>query len=182
MKLFTPKMETKRLILRPFTVEDAGAMYKNWAGDAETTKYMSWPTHESEAVSLERIESLQEVYEKGISCEWGIELKEFGQVIGSLGALVANEGAESVTVGYIIGKKWWHQGITSEALSVVLPYLFGEAGAHRVQAYHDVRNPHSGGVMKKCGMVYEGTRRASDVNNAGVCDTAWYGILKEDYL
>ena len=54
-----------------------------------------------------------------------------------------------------------------------------DVGINRVEAYHDPRNPHSGDVMKKCGMIYEGTFRQSDRNNQGICDASWYGILKK---
>lgn len=35
--------------------------------------------------------------------------------------------------------------------------------------------------MKKCGMTYGGTWRAGGVNNQGICDEAWYSILREEY-
>ena len=41
-------------------------------------------------------------------------------------------------------------------------------------------NPHSGMVMKKCGMKYEGTLRSSDINNQGLNDSSWYAILRSD--
>jgi len=69
----------------------------------------------------------------------------------------------------------------TEALKRVIQYLFEEVGVNRIDSRHDPRNPHSGQVMAKCGMVYEGTHRQSDRNNQGICDAAWYAILKEDY-
>ena len=59
--------------------------------------------------------------------------------------------------------------------------MFEIVGVNRIQARHDVNNPNSGGVMRKCGMVYEGTMRQSDRNNQGVCDSCIYGILRSDY-
>ena len=47
----TKRLETPRLVLRRFTMNDAKKMYRNWAGDGLVTKYLSWPTHESEADS-----------------------------------------------------------------------------------------------------------------------------------
>ena len=47
----TKTFETPRLILRRFTMEDAPAMYRNWASDPEVTKYLTWPTHSSAEVS-----------------------------------------------------------------------------------------------------------------------------------
>ena len=47
----TQVLETRRLILRPFAMEDARAMYDNWASDPEVTKYLQWPAHSSSAVT-----------------------------------------------------------------------------------------------------------------------------------
>lgn len=55
--------------------------------------------------------------------------------------------------------------------------LLDEVGANRIESRHDPGNPHSGMVMKKCGMKYEGTLRSSDRNNQGICDADWYGLL-----
>ena len=39
----TKTYETERLILRPFTEDDAEAVFHNWASDDEVTKYLTWP-------------------------------------------------------------------------------------------------------------------------------------------
>ena len=49
--LGTKRLETERLILRRFTLEDAEKMYENWAGDPEVTELLTWPTHESAEIS-----------------------------------------------------------------------------------------------------------------------------------
>ena len=69
----------------------------------------------------------------------------------------------------------------TEALNAVIEYLFIEVGMNRVAARHDPNNPHSGGVMRKCGMKYEGTHRACDRNNQGICDAAQYAILRSEW-
>lgn len=43
-----------------------------------------------------------------------------------------------------------------------------------------MNNSHSGGVMKKCGMQFEGIMREGAKNNGGLCDIANYAILKKD--
>ena len=43
----TKTLETERLILRKFTIEDAEGMFKNWATDSETNKFLAWPLHKS---------------------------------------------------------------------------------------------------------------------------------------
>ena len=43
--------KTTRLVLRPFCLSDAQAMYDNWANDAEVTKFMMWEPHASVEVT-----------------------------------------------------------------------------------------------------------------------------------
>ena len=40
-------IETEHLYLRPFVLEDAPAMFENWASDPETLKYVTWDAHAS---------------------------------------------------------------------------------------------------------------------------------------
>ena len=60
----TIQIETERLILRRFTIDDAPAMFKNWASDPEVTKFMTWPTHKDVGVSKWVLDSWIPSYEK----------------------------------------------------------------------------------------------------------------------
>ena len=50
-KTGTQRLETQRLILRRFEIEDADDMYNNWASDPEVTRYLTWPVHSSVEVT-----------------------------------------------------------------------------------------------------------------------------------
>lgn len=178
----TVTLETDRLILRQFCLSDAEAMYDNWANDPEVTKYLTWPTHKDIKISQEYIKSLLSSYKSNDNYDWGIELKEIGQVIGSIGVVHANFEIGSVHIGYCIGRNWWNKGITSEAFARVIRFLMEDVKVNRIECRHDTLNINSGKVMKKCGLQYEGTLRQSDTNNQGICDAMWYGLLREDYL
>lgn len=175
----TVELKTQRLTLRRFTVHDAEAMYRNWASDPEVTQFMTWPTHPSADISRMVLGSWVQDYSRNDFYQWAIEYR--GEPIGSISVVHSEANTESCEIGYCIGKNWWHQGITSEALSKVIEFLFEVVGMNRIQARHDVNNPNSGGVMRKCGMVFEGTTRQSDRNNQGLCDSCIYGILRSDY-
>ena len=181
MRLQKKEIETPRLRLRHFRMEDAEDTYRNYCADPRVTKYLTWPTYTSLRDAEERMAFMQEQYEKGEVWDWAIELRELGQVIGGISAVHRDERTESVELGYCIGARWWHRGIMSEALGAVIDYLFTEGEVLRVTARHDPNNPNSGAVMRKCGMQYEGTLRRADRNNQGICDIAVYGILKEDW-
>ena len=179
--LGTKRLETERLILRRGTVEDAGAMFRNWASDPEVTKYLTWPTHEKEDVSAAVLADWVKRWENPDCYLWMIELKELGEPIGSISVVdTIDEKIQAAEIGYCIGRRWWHQGVVSEALRRVMDFLFDEVGVQRVSARHDPHNPHSGAVMRKCGMKYEGTQRRADWNNQGICDTAIYALLKDE--
>ena len=175
----TVTIETPRLILRQARIEDAEPMFRNWANDAEVTKFLTWPAHGNVEITKRLLTSWVDSYQKDDYYQWMIVLKEMNEPIGSIMASTVGR-AESAHIGYCIGKRWWHKGIMTEALHAVMDYLFDEAGFNRIEAKHDVNNPNSGAVMKKCGMRFEGIARQSDRNNQGICDLATYGILRSD--
>jgi ribosomal-protein-alanine N-acetyltransferase len=157
-------------------------MFRNWASDPEVTKFLTWPPHANIGVTQTVLESWLAEYEKADYYQWMIVLKEIAEPIGSISVVRQNGAVAEAEIGYCLGKQWWHKGIMSEALTAVIEYLFTEVGMNRISARHDPNNPHSGGVMRKCGMVYEGTTRASDKNNQGICDAAQYAILHRDWV
>ena len=177
----TQTIETSRLILRKALREDALPMFRNWASDPEVTKYLTWPTYQNPDAAHGILELWTNNYENADFYQWMIVPRELSEPIGSISVVHQREEIGEVEIGYCIGKNWWHQGITSEALGAVIDFLFREVGANRITARHDPRNAHSGNVMKKCGMVYEGTARQADRNNQGICDTAYYAILRSDW-
>lgn len=179
--LGTKVLETERLILRPFSPMDAEAMFRNWASDPEVTKYLTWPTHKDAQATRWVLTDWENSYEKRDFYQWAITVKKLGDdPIGCISVVASRDDIGMVQIGYCIGREYWHQGITSEALREVIRFFFDEVGVSRIEGRHDPRNPHSGAVMKKCGMHYEGTMRQADRNNQGICDISYYAVLASD--
>lgn len=178
----TVTLETERLILRRFTLDDAEAVFRNWANDAEVTKYLMWPPHESISVSKGWCEHNVNSYADEKYYSWAIVPKALGEPIGSIGIVKLDEKISMAHIGYCIGKVWWRQGYTSEALKAVVKFLFEEVGVNRIESRHDPCNPNSGKVMEKAGLKYEGLHKQADWNNQGICDATYYAILAEDYF
>lgn len=177
----TQKLETDRLILRRYISEDAISMYKNWANDEDVTKYLMWQPHLSPEVSRSVTDEWVRQYANEDFYHWAIVLKDTGnEPIGDIAVVNMNEKVSMAHIGYCLGKKWWHQGIMSEALKAVTDFLFDVADFNRIESRHDPNNPNSGKVMQKCGMKYEGTLRSSDWNNQGICDACYYALLKSE--
>lgn len=177
----TKTIETDRLILRKFTHNDIIAAYRNWCSDEQVTEFLRWPTHSDITVTEGVIEEWISESEKDDFYQWAIELKGLNEPIGTISVVDRNEDLNILHIGYCIGSKWWHHGITSEAFAAIIPYLFDEVGVNRIESQHDPNNPHSGNVMKKCGLKYEGTLRQADFSNKGIVDACMYSILKEEW-
>ena len=177
----TKEIETARLILRRFAPEDAEAAFRNWMRDPNVTEFLTWQPHPDAAHTAELLCRWAAEYEKPNYYQWAIELKELGEPIGSISVVRQDEATDMAHIGYCIGKPWWHRGYTSEALAAVIRFLFCEVGANRIETQHDPANPHSGGVMRKCGMKYEGTLRQASRSNRGIHDVMMYSILANEY-
>ena len=181
--LGTVTLETERLILRKTLEDDYEPMFRNWANDERVTKYMTWAPYESaEQLKNTYHQYLLESQKKPDFYDWKIVLKKTNEPIGAISVVSMREDIKSAEIGYCLGFNWWHKGITTEAFRRVIQFLFEEVEVNRICATHDPRNPHSGDVMKKCGLQYEGTLRQAGQNMQGICDVAHYAILKEDYF
>ncbi len=178
----TIRIETERLILRAFVIEDAPNAFYNYLSDENVTEFLRWNTHKNELVTKKVLSKWIANYEDKSFYQWAIVLKETGDPIGALSVVDMDEKANKVNIGYCIGSKWWNKGYTSEAVAAVIPFFFGDVKVGRIEAQHDPNNPSSGKVMQKCGLKYEGTLRKADWSNKGIVDTCMYGLLAEDYF
>lgn len=179
--LGTLPLETRRLLLRPFCMEDAEPMYRNWASDPRVTEFLTWPPHECVEVTRAVVRSWVEQYQNPYYCQWAIVPKDLGEPIGSISVVRIREKCASAELGWCIGFPWWGRGFMPEAGAAVLEFLFDRVGFLRVAAAHAAENQKSGRVMQKLGMVREGVLRGAGWCNHGIIDEVWYAILRDEY-
>ena len=176
----TITLTTPRLVLRRLTVDDAQAMYDNWATDEKVPKYLSWNVHESVEFTRELLTKWVSEYDNPKYYRWVIEFAD--TIIGTINLHDIQDNAECCELGYCIGSKWWNMGIVTEAAGAVVRFTFDELGANRVCALHDTENVGSGKVMQKNGMKQEGLLREHKMRKDGTRgDLAYYAILKKDW-
>lgn len=175
-----PTLTTERLLLKPFSMDDAPAV-KDLAGEYEiaaTTANIPHPYEDGMAEAW--IGTHQEAFEKGEAVSFAIALRSGGQLLGAIG-LGINQANSLAEMGYWIGKPYWNRGYCTEAAGAVLEYAFSELGLNRVQARHMTKNPASGRVMQKIGMQYEGRLRQQIKRWDAFEDAEMYAILRVDY-
>jgi len=151
------KLDTKRLLLRRPTIDDADAAFASYASDPKITRYLTWTAHQSSRQTRDFFQQCIDAWDLGMGHRvWLIERKEDGAIAGTIGCTVY---LHRVEVGFALGSRFWGQAYMPEALAGVCEAAFEDRRIARVQALCDEENIRSSRVMEKVGMQYEGRLR-----------------------
>ena len=175
-----PTLTSARLILRPFTLDDAERV-TDLAGDkrvAATTTHIPHPYILKDAIDW--ISTHKLAYEKTGQLTLAVVLADDNLLIGAVG-IIPGRGDDRAEIGYWIAVPYWNNGYCTEAARAIIEYGFEELRLNRIQARHFGNNPASGRVMQKCGMTFEGTLRQFFKKWGEYLDTDIYSILKDEY-
>lgn len=145
------KIETERLILRPFEMSDSDDIFKNWASDDEVTKYLTWNTHENVEVTKNIVSIWISQYEKPERINCAIILKETNELIGGID--VVGYIDDIPVIGYVLSRKYWNNGYMSEACQSIVDFLFS-LGYRKIRIDAVKENVGSNKVIVKCGGVF----------------------------
>lgn len=147
------RIETPRLILRPWKESDLNDLYEYAKVDG-VGQMAGWLPHKS----IEESAAILKLFiaEKKTLA---LELKESGKVIGSLG-LEANDN-EHVSpsklgreIGYVLSKDYWGRGLMPEAVKAVIDYCFAVLDYDYLLCGHFLWNNQSRRVVEKSGFRY----------------------------
>ena len=146
----TPTLLTPRLILRRFAPEDLPAVFDIYS-DREANRFLPWFPAETMADARRFLEERYlAVYERPSGYAYAVCRREDNIPIGYLHV----DTEEPHDFGYGFRKAFWGQGYAAEAGAAVIARLKAD-GMPYITATHDVKNPHSGNVMKALGMRYQ---------------------------
>lgn len=142
---------------------------------------MNIPHPYEEGMAEEWIGTHEASYKAGTLVTFAIASRDDATLVGAVGLRI-DRGLNKAELGYWIGKPFWNIGYATEATVAVLAYGFEELRLNRIQASHFARNPASGRVMQKAGMILEGTARQDAIRWGKYEDLVSYGILREEWL
>ena len=146
----TPTLETERLLLRRFSENDLYALFKIHS-DKDVNTYLPWfPLQSIEEASLFLRERYLDTYRQPYGYKYAICLKNDNIPIGYVN-IGSNEPHD---LGYGLLKAFWRNGIVTEAANAVI-HQVKKDGIPYITATHDIKNPRSGNVMKRLGMLYQ---------------------------
>lgn len=165
-------LETERLILRPWELEDAEALYE-LAKDTEVGPACGWPPHTS-------VDESRSILEKVLMNDYtyAIVLKESGQIIGDisrmpLGVSRLCENEHQIEIGFWLGRAYWGNGYMPEACKCILKECFEILGIEKVWCAHSTINDKSKRVQEKCGFAFEFLDESRSMVVNSVTSTRW---------
>lgn len=150
----TPVLKTERLLLRPLRSDDAECVFMNWTSDPDVARFMRWEVHKNVSETQQWLASEETLIESDTVYNWGFVLKSTGELIGS-GGLVYRESDRMYELGYNIMKRYWNQGLTTEAAQAIIDFGKNELKQTKFYCCHAKDNPASGRVMEKIGFRYQ---------------------------
>lgn len=175
-----PHLDTDRLHLRPFTLDDAPRVAELAGAEEVAATTLTIPHPYALSDATEWIETHQPAFETGTQVVFALTLRDTGEVVGAMGLTIDAEN-ERAELGYWVGVPFWGRGYATEAARAVVGYGLGELALHRIHAHYFTENPASGRVMQKIGMSYEGRMPGHIKKNGVFRDVDSYGVLRENW-
>ena len=148
-------LHTKHLLIRPWKVTDAEALYTQ-AHNPIIGKRCGWNPHKS-------VDESREIIEVVLSKSHSFAICLANNIpIGSIGLLLQGESNLPVSeneaeIGYWLGEDFWGKGYVTEATLRVLQYAFDELHLTQLWASAYKENIASQRVLEKCGFRYHHT-------------------------
>ncbi len=133
-KLGTIRLETDRLILRKFTIDDYIAMYHNWAKFEECSRYFPWDSMTDIIQAKNKMLHWIQCYDDLTFFQWGIELLSERELIGVINLHNIDEENNTAETSYILSPKYWNRGLMTEALGRIITFAFQELEIEKVHA------------------------------------------------
>lgn len=172
-------LKTERLILRPWRQEDLDDFYEYARVDG-VGQMAGWLPHENK-------ETTQAILDSFINNKKTFALELDDKVIGSLGIETYSEEKlpelaelKGRSIGYVLSKDYWGQGLMPEAVKAVQKYLFEDAGFDFLVVSHYVWNGQSRRVIQKSGFQYLKTIQLQ-TRYGTTEDTLVYLLKREDW-
>lgn len=170
-----PRLETQRVMLRPFTAADVDTMFM-LQSDAEVMRYGShapWTRREQAEAKIHEIIAGRE----GV-ISWAVELRETGKMIGDCVLFSLSRDHGRAEIGYSLLPLVQGKGLALEATRRMCAWAFDELLLRRLEADADPRNVRSTRLLEKLGFQREGLLRQRWAVGDEVQDSVVYGLLR----
>lgn len=167
------EIETVRLHLRQFVVDDLDELYRIYS-NPEVTKYVGKGSKSKEETEEALLSMLEHWQQNGFGM-WAVINKIDNRLIGRCGLCFMDNTLE-VELGYLLNEFYWGQGLATEASLAALKFGFEVLKLERIVAVAMPENFASRHIMEKVGMKFE--KNAHYYKN----DVVYYSLLRQDFF
>ena len=172
-------LESERLLLRPIKKSDTDDIFEIFS-DIEVMKYYDLLPFLTKDDAINQVEVFRKCLSEKTMIRWGIELKESGKLIGTCGFFAFSEESLKAEMGYELNREYWNKGIMSEALKMIMDFIFRETDINRIEAYVEPMNTASLKLLESLGFTKEGLLRQYELCRGGLIDITIWGLLRSD--
>lgn len=173
-------IETTRLRLRWLEPGDRADIFDLFS-DPQAMRYWSTPPMAEIQQAQALITRAIEDYASGSGLRLALESRETSRVVGTCSLFSFQSGSRRAEIGYMLGRRYWGQGLMGEALNALVDYAFTTMDLNRLEADIDPRNSRSRHSLIKLGFSKEGLLRERWIVNGEVTDSEVYGLLSADW-
>jgi RimJ/RimL family protein N-acetyltransferase len=171
-----------RVELRRFRPADQDA-FVAYRSVPEVARFQSWDAPYPAGAGAAFVQEMmaQHPDTPGEWFQFAVALQSTGELIGDCAACPDAGDPRQVEIGFTFAPAHQGHGYATEAARVLLGYLFGPRGKHRVTGQCDARNAASARVLERLGMRQEGHLRESTWAKGEWTDDLVYAILDRDW-
>ena len=171
-----------RVALRRFHPADVDT-FVAYRSSEQVARFQSWdapyPREEGERFIQETAQGSSRYGRGVVSVRGGAA--PAGQLIGDCAALPHADDPRQCDIGYTLSPEHQGHGYATEAVRLLLTYLFAARGKHRITAYCDPRNAASIALLERLAMRREGHLRESTWVKGEWTDDLVYGLLHDEW-
>lgn len=176
-----PCLQTRRLLLREITPEDAPAVFA-FRSDPEVQRYNGGVMTDLDQAS-DLIAQMAAGYRQGTMLEWGVTLRGGDDtVLGIFGYANWSQAHRRAEIGYCLHRNHWRQGIAWESMHAMIAFGFQAMDLNRIHACPWVENIASVRLLERLGFQREGVLRDEYWEEGAFHDEALYALLRREYL
>ncbi len=160
------EIETERLLLRKFKMEDTEHCFTNFGKDDSLGKYFPMYPVEDQMAMKEMIQGYVYAYENNAYI-WLIQVKGTEELIGNISVSIPYKELEIGEIAYLIGSKWWNKGYAYESVRAVIWHMLQKENLYMIEAKYNETNIASGNLLRKLGFKEDGRLRGRRIDRDG---------------
>lgn len=178
----TCELESRRLKLRRFVIEDYPDMFANWSGSTEAMRFQRLPAHVTPAKAKFQIQRLISSYRSDSFYNWAIEEKSTGRLIGSIFGRDLSNRFKSMRIEYVFDPSVKGNGYEVEALSAAFSFLFKTVNFRKLYICVDMQDTATLAVVQELEMMYESLLSEKEQHGNGIrYDAHLFSMIRSEW-